>query len=105
MLLLVEVSCVHSVCNKGIEFSFVISNVPQHNAEQPEGDPKYPISLRKYSSNSCSSNSFLIMFNIFTDSAAATSSSLGIDANFSGAAVLHSLLPSYNVYSHFHPQH
>ena len=48
---------------------------------------------------------FLIMFNIFTDSAAATSSSLVIDVNFSGAAVLHSLLPSYNVYSHFHPQH
>ena len=95
----------HSVCNKGIEFSFVISNVPQHNAEQPEGDQTTLLSVLKCLSNSCSSNSFLIMFNIFTDSAAATSSSLGIDANFSGAAVLHSLLPSYNVYSHFHPQH
>ena len=86
-----------SVRNKGLECSFVISNVPQHNPE-PEGDPKYPISVWKYSSYSCNANSFLIMFNIFTDSTAATSSSLGIDTNFVEAQ------SDYSVYSHFHTQ-
>ena len=45
------------------------------------------LSVLQYLSNSCSRNSILIMFDIFIDSTAATSSSLGIDTNVLGATL------------------
>ena len=70
--------------------------------------PEYPnitlLSVQKYSSSSCSSNSFFIMFDIFFGSTVATSSTLGIDANFLGAILAFPIIRLQCIYSQFHPQ-
>ena len=65
---------VHSVGNKGLERSRIISNAPL-------------LSVQKYWSSYFSCNSFFIMFDIFNDSTAAASSSLRIDTNIFGATL------------------
>ena len=70
--------------------------------------PKYPnitlLSVQKYSSSSCSCNSFFIMFDIFFDSTVATSSSLGIDAKFLGATLAFHIIRLQCTCSQFHSQ-